>query len=199
MCWCVVQVRAGCELAAAGLLQKNLDLNVYLPEVMQRWHGKTQLGPLFPGYLFVRDDLGCEALAHVDGTPGCGHLVRMGSRLMCAGDRVLVPDDVVQQLQAKVSRLNQVGGLPAHNLHPGDSVQIITGPMQGLSAVFQGPLTPAARIQVLLHFLGREQTVMVATDNIEPCAPAAPPKGQRRTRGHGRYIHSAQPPAMPHS
>lgn len=199
MCWCVVQVRAGCELAAAGLLQKNLDLNVYLPEVMQRWHGKTQLGPLFPGYLFVRDDFGCGTLAQVDATPGCGHLVRMGRGLTCTGDRVAVPEDVIQQLQAKVSRLNQAGGLPAHNLHPGDSVQIIAGPMQGLSAVFQGPLTPAARIQVLLHFLGREQAVTVAMDNIEPCAPAVPPKRQRRTRGHGRYIHSAQPPAMPQS
>ena len=199
MCWCVVQVRAGRELAAAGLLQKNLDLSVYLPEVMQRYHGKTQLGPLFPGYLFARDDLGGGTLAQVDATPGCGHVVRMGKGLTPTGDRVSVPDDVIQQLQAKVARFNQAGGLPAHNLHPGDSVQITKGPMHGLSAVFLGPLTPAARIQVLLHFLGREQAVMVATDSVEPCAPAAAPKRIRRTRGHGRYIHSAQPPDLRHS
>ncbi len=199
MCWCVVQVRAGRELAAAGLLQKNFDLNVYLPEVMQRWHGKIQLGPLFPGYLFARDDLGRGALAQVDGTPGCGHLLRLGSGDIRAAERVCVPDDVVQQLKAKVSRLNQAGGLPVHNLHPGDSVQITAGPMQGLSAVFLGPLTPAARIQVLLHFLGREQAVLVAADCVEPCAPAPAPKGIRRTRGHGRYIHAAPSPDMLHS
>ncbi len=197
MCWCVVQVRAGRELAAADLLQKNLDLNVYLPEVMQRWHGKTQLGPLFPGYLFARDDLGCGALAQVDATPGCGHLVRLGSCTTRSAERVNVPDDVVRLLQEKVALLNQAGGLPAHNLHPGDMVQITAGPMLGLSAVFVGPLTPAARIQVLLHFLGREQAVMVAAECVEPCAPV-PPR-TRRTRGHGRFIHSAQPPAARHS
>lgn len=196
MCWCVVQVRAGRELAAADLLQKNLDLNVYLPEVMQRWHGKTQLGPLFPGYLFARDDLGRGALAQVDGTPGCGRLVRLGSCAARSAERVSVPDDIVRLLQEKVALLNQAGGLPAHNLHPGDAVQITAGPMQGLSAVFLGPLTPAARIQVLLHFLGREQAVMVAADCVEPCAPE--PKRIRRTRGHHRFIHSAQPPAMRH-
>lgn len=194
MCWCVVQVRAGRELAAADLLQKNLDLDVYLPEVMQRWHGKTQLGPLFPGYLFVHDDLGGGGLAQVDVTPGCGRLVRLGSYTARAAERVSVPDDLVRQLQEKVARLNQVGGLPAHNLHPGDSVQITAGPMHGLNAVFVGPLTPAARIQVLLHFLGRDQAVMVSSDSVEPCAPTV--QRVRRTRGHGRFIHSTQPGAV---
>ena len=189
MCWCVIHVRAGREPAAADLLQRTLQLKVYLPEVLQRRQGKTQPGPLFPGYLFVRDDPASSALAQVDSTPGCGHLLRLGRRHTPAAERVCVTEEVVQLLQAKVARLNQAGGLPAHNLHPGDTVQITGGLMRGLSAVFVGPLTPAARIQVLLQFLGREQTLTVAAESVEPCAPAW--KRPRRTRGHGRAVHAA--------
>jgi transcriptional antiterminator RfaH len=194
MCWCVVQVRVGRELLAADLLQKNLHLVVYLPEVMQRWHGKMQLGPLFPGYLFAHEDYdhsspAHDSLAQVDSTPGCGHLVRFGSPTARAAERIAVADDVVELLRAKVRQLNQGGGLPAHHLHPGDSVQITAGPMEGLNAIFLGPLTPTARIQVLLHFLGREQAVTVPLDSVVSCTPAL--KRVRRTRGQHRYIHTA--------
>lgn len=193
MCWCVVHVRAGRELAAADLLQRNLRLRVYLPEVRQRWQGKMQLGPLFPGYLFVStgSETGSETgrLAQVEAMPGCGRLVRSGSWTTPAAEPVRIEDGVVAQLQQHVEQLNATGGLPALRLRSGDSVQIKTGPMRGLDAIFLGPLTPAARVQVLLHFLGREQQVTVALDDIEPCAPDV--KRVRRTRGHGRRIRSA--------
>ncbi len=194
MCWCVVQVRVGRELLAADLIQKDLRLVVYLPEVLQRWRGKMQLGPLFPGYLFAHDEAaqgsqGRDSLAQIDSTPGCGHLVRFGSPMARTAERIAVADEVVELLRAKVRQLNQGGGLPAHNLHPGDPVQITAGPMEGLNAIFLGPLTPAARIQVLLHFLGREQAVTVPVDSVVACAPEL--KRVRRTRGHHRYIHTA--------
>jgi transcriptional antiterminator RfaH len=188
MSWYIVQVRVGRELAAADLLQKALHLIVYLPEVLQRWHGKTQLGPLFPGYLFAHEDCARGSLAQVDSTPGCGHLLRFGSPMARTAERIAVADEVVELLRAKVQQLNQGGGLPAHHLHPGDQVQITAGPMEGLNAVFLGPLAPAARIQILLHFLGREQAVTVPLDSVVPCAPAV--KRVRRTRGHRRHIHN---------
>jgi len=53
--------------------------------------------------------------------------------------------------------------------------------------VFLGPLTPAARVQVLLQFLGRQQQVEVDVNAIEPSTVLKRP---RRTRGHGRRIGS---------
>jgi transcriptional antiterminator RfaH len=189
MCWCVVHVRAGRELATADLLQRNLRLQVYLPEVRQRWRGKMQLGPLFPGYLFINAGADEWRLADIEATPGCGRLVRSGSPLTQTGDPICVDDNILEQLQQHVAQLNEIGGLPAHKLHPGDSVEITAGPLRGLVAIFQGPLTPSARVQVLLHFLGREQEVSVALDEIEPSTfPSV--KRMRRTRGHGRRIHS---------
>jgi transcription antitermination factor NusG len=187
--WCVVQVRAGQELAAAGLLERSLRLAVFLPEVLQRWHGKTQLGPLFPGYLFVTEGDKPGALGEVDFTPGCGRLVRMGRCEARVSAPVTIEDGVVEQLRLRVAHFNAAGGLPAYWLHPGDWVQIKAGPMQGLEAIFIGPQTPSERVQLLLYFLGREQRVTLALDDVEPCAP--PQRRERRTRGHGRRIHCA--------
>jgi transcriptional antiterminator RfaH len=188
VCWFVVHVRAGRELATADLMQRNLQLEVFLPEVRQRWRGKMQLGPLFPGYLFVNAGSEEWRLAGVETTPGCGRLVRSGNPLTQTGDPVCVDGSILEQLKQHVEELNQVGGLPAHKLHPGDSVEITAGPLRGLIAIFQGPLTPSARVQVLLHFLGREQEVSVALDEVEPYGSPAV-KRVRRTRGHGRKIH----------
>ena len=189
MSWYVVQVRAGREHVAADLLQKNLHLGIYVPEVMQSWRGEMQLAPLFPGYLFVHGDCGGGDLAKIDATPGCGRLVRFGCATACADECIAVGDDAVRLIQAKVLQLNQGGGLPAHHLHPGEPVEITGGPLQGLSALFLGPLTPAGRVQVLLRFLGREQKITVALDSVVPRTPVS--KRRRRTRGQGRYIDAA--------
>jgi transcription antitermination factor NusG len=189
MQWCVVHVRAGQELAAAGLLERSLKLSVFLPEVMQRWRGKTQLGPLFPGYVFVMEGDKPGALGEVDFTPGCGRLVRMGRCEARVSAPVTIGEAVVEQLRMRVAQFNTAGGLPAHRLHPGDWVQIKAGPMRGLEAVFAGPQTPSERVQLLLYFLGREQQISVASEDVEPCTQ--PLRRERRTRGHGRRIHSA--------
>jgi transcription antitermination factor NusG len=187
MYWNVVHVRAGQELVAADLLERHLQLRVYLPEVMQRRHGKLQLSPLFPGYLFVNETGATGGLGDVDKTPGCGRLVRSGDPIAHSGEPVAIDDGVVVHLQQQVAALNAIGGLPVHNLHPGDQVTITGGPMRGLAAIFLGPLTPAARVKVLLHFLGREQQVSVKLGDVEPSPPVV--QRVRRTRGHGRRIH----------
>jgi transcriptional antiterminator RfaH len=187
MCWSVVHVRAGREPAVVDLLEQHLHLRVYLPEVMQRRCGKLQRWPLFPGYLFVSDDCAEGELGVVDLTPGCGRLVRSGAPALGRGEPVALADEVVEQLREQVAALNDAGGLPAHTLHPGDEVTITGGPMRGLAAVFVGPLNPAARVKVLLHFLGREQEVSVELADVEPADPDL--KRVRRTRGHGRRIH----------
>jgi transcriptional antiterminator RfaH len=190
MDWCVVHVHVGRELATADRLQRDLNLNVYVPEVVQCRRGKMQMRPLFPGYLFVGADSRTGALGNVDVTPGCGRLVRSGSQGIRGAEPVYVAEEVLRQLQHNVAHLNGAGGLPGHNLHPGDSVQITAGPMRGLGAVFLGPLTPSARVQILLHFLGCEQRVLIGLDSIEasPKSPASSTR-VRRTRGHGRRIH----------
>ena len=192
MQWCVVHVRVGRELAAAGLLERNLQLDVFLPEVKQHWRGKMQLGPLFPGYLFVADQAG--KVSEIDSTPGCGRLVRTNSHERMSAP-VYVAHAFVEQLRGHVAILNETGGLPRHNLHPGDYVRILSGPLQGFDALFLGSAAPSTRVRVLLNFLGRDQEIALALDALEPCSPPPSPANAqhppRRTRGHGRRIRAA--------
>jgi transcription antitermination factor NusG len=186
MTWYVVHVQAGRELFAAGLLERNLGLDVYYPEVLQPRRGQRQRIALFPGYLFLAADWRHSAPGDVDRTPGVVRLVRGGDATPAA-----IADTVVDALRTRTAAIDAAGGLPAHPFHPGDRVEITDGPLQGLEAVFLGPLTAAARVQVLLQFLGQEQQVEVPVDLLVPRAaplPTPPVHRPRRTRGKGRRV-----------
>ena len=81
---------------------------------------------------------------------------------------------------------------PTLRFKPGDVVRIKDGPFEDLLAVFEGPTTPAVRVQVLLSTLNRAMRVRLDADNLEK-APAhavkAAEKRRRRTRGRGRPIN----------
>ncbi|GAB4531012.1 MAG: hypothetical protein Kow0063_09790 [Anaerolineae bacterium] len=70
-------------------------------------------------------------------------------------------------------------------------MRIIDGPLQGLLAIFEGPSTPAERVQVLLTFLGCARRIQVAPSDLEKATTgdeAVSSKRPRRTRGRGRRI-----------
>ena len=173
------------ELLAAALLEERLNLNTYYPEVTLRHHGKVQRGAFFPCYLFVDSDLRFTAVSAIDYTPGVVRVVRFQDEPRA------VPDEVVQQLRLRIDSINAVGGLPAHQFHLGEPVRIIAGPLQGLEGVFDGPMTAAERVQVLLRFLGSERRVSVDVDAVEPNRNPIQDVSERRprrSRGVGRPL-----------
>ncbi len=184
--WYVVHTRPQQELLAAAVLQANLPLLTYVPEVMQSRRGHRRLGPLFPGYFFVQPDATGLPTTAINCSPGVLRVVAFGET-----PQPLAPA-VVTALREAVERVNSGGGLPQHPFQPGDTVRVRSGPLAGLEAVFIGPLTPAARVQVLLRFLGSQRTLYVAPDELEVVDAPAPQT--RRTRGAGRPIHGPQRP-----
>ncbi len=179
----VVQVKTGRELLAATMLELHLGLAVYLPQVMQRRYGRSGLAPLFPGYLFVTSDPAHFVRSAVDGQPGVVHVVSVGAT------PCVVDEAVLAALQARVEVVNAAGGLPVHPFKPGDAVRLRYGPLEGMEAIFVGPTTPSARVEILLRFLGRTQRARVAVSELEPvAAPRVEAHPPRRTRGHGRRI-----------
>lgn len=184
--WNVVHVRSGRELVAAALIEQYFHLVVHPLEVLQRRRGKLAPEPLFPGYILVALNGGHLQIDAIEAVPGCGRLVRSG-RLASdgPGEPVQIGGAEAARLIERIAAINAAGGLPAHNLHPGQPVRLVRGPLQGLDAVFVGPITPAARVQVLLQFLGRQQQLSVEVNDIEPATPLKRP---RRTRGQGRRI-----------
>ena len=188
MSWYVVHSKPRMELLAATLLEERLNLRTYYPVVTLRRHGQLQLGPFFPGYLFVAADLQTTALSAIDGTPGVVRVVRV---VRFQAEPCAVSDEVVAQLRRRIDGINDTGGLPAHQFHLGDPVRITTGPLQGLEGIFDGPMTAAERVTVLLRFLGSECRVAVEINAVErngnPIASILE-KRPRRTRGVGRPI-----------
>lgn len=187
--WYVLHTKPRRELLVASLLDRQEALSLFLPEVKQRLRGELQLAPLFPCYLFVQADLARLPTTLLRHTPGVIGLV--------GNERQPLPvaDEVVAHLRQRVAEVNDQGGLILHSFYEGERVRITAGSLQGLDAVFVGPLHPAARVQVLLHFLGRQQQVEVDVDLLEK-APALRsaeimPRG-RRTRGHGRRIRKEE-------
>lgn len=179
----VVQVKTGREVLAAAMLEMHLGLAVYLPQVVQRRCGRSGLASLFPGYLFVTSDPTDFVRSAVATQPGVVRVVTVDTA-PCEVD-----DTVLAALQARVEAVNAAGGLPAHPFKPGDAVQLRSGPLAGMEAIFVGTTTPGERVEILLRFLGRTQRARVEVGELEAVAN---PRGEmhppRRTRGHGRRI-----------
>ena len=180
--WYVVHTKPRRELLAAGLLVDDLGVVAYLPEVLQVARGRRRNEPLFPGYLFIQADLSATSLSRINATPGVRRLVTAG------GQPQPLPAGEVEALRERVDSLNAAGGMPSHSLNPGDQVTLKAGPLQGLRAVFIGPMRPAQRVRVLLEFLGSLSETEVDVTDLEPVLGGATKRRPRRTRGKGRRI-----------
>jgi transcriptional antiterminator RfaH len=107
-----------------------LELETYLPRIrFQRVEPRGSIWTteaLFPNYLFARFDLGASG-QQVERVPGVIEIVRFGPH--CPA----IPERVIQDLR------RQLGADQIHVLHeqfvPGDSVDIRSGPFEGLKAV----------------------------------------------------------------
>lgn len=176
--WYVVHTRPRRELMVASLLEQLPETEVFLPEVFRQSDDERKLTPLFPGYLFVRLDANDSAMGHIKHTPGVIRLVGFGDKPQS------VPDSIIEALRTQVEQVNARGGIAQHPFHVGDKVRLTAGPLEGLEAVFQGPMEASRRVDVLLTFMGRLQEVQVDVSQLE----AVPQRPPRRTRGKGRRI-----------
>jgi transcriptional antiterminator RfaH len=163
--WYAVQVKRHNERRG----QRQLDLRgicALLPliEVIRRYRTRrvAALEPLFPGYLFAH-------MESMDATPARWQSLRWTpgvKRILGAGDvPVPVPDVVIDAIQERTQELGYVRpGLP---YAPGSRVRIGWGPLAGLEAVFDRPMSRAGRAQVLLNLLGQHARVEVDTSDLE--------------------------------
>lgn len=181
--WYVVHARPQQELLAAAVIQANLGLVTWVPEVKQHRRGQRQLGPLFPGYLFVQGASMGLPTSSINSSPGVLRVIAFGS------EPQPLPATVVAELRQAVDGVNEQGGLPQHPFRPGNTVRFRRGPLEGLEAIFIGPLEPAERVEVLLRFLGSQRTIYVAPNELELVAnPIIERPTGRRSRGAGRPI-----------
>ena len=150
--WYAVQVKRFEEQRVVRHLAMK-PIPTFLPlveAVRRRDRGRgTRLEPLFPGYLFVQ-------IQPLDLDPSYWYTVRWtpGVRRILGTEEtpVPVPHEVIRAIQAQVREFGFVR--PGARFSAGAQVRIRSGPLAGLEAVFNRPMSKDGRVQVLLELLG---------------------------------------------
>jgi transcriptional antiterminator RfaH len=180
--WYAVHCKPFKEWLAATRLVEQLGLTVYVPQIKTSFRGQIQLVPFFPRYLFIQANLQEVSISHINSMLGVSRLVMFGDVPQP------IPAIVIESLRQRMAQFNAQGGLPNHGFRPGDGVRLKAGPLQGLEAVFIGPMKPSERVQILVDFLGHHRPAEVHVSTLERTTAVPAPIQERRTRGKGRQI-----------
>ena len=163
--WYAVQAKSHSEARILYHLRERA-IPAFLPliEITRRYCSRciARLEPLFPGYLFVQLELiECDPSRwfEVRWTPG------VKSILGSDGLPTPVPDAAIDIIKSRVQDLGFVR--PGLGFGPNDRVIILHGPMAGLEAAFERPLSRSGRVQVLMHLLGQQRRVQIDAVDLE--------------------------------
>jgi len=154
--WYAVQVRPKHEFAIAHHLN-NLSVENYLPvrevTAFRAMQGNSKFQPLFPGYLFVRLDLGQGPRLY--SVPG---VVRM---LGCRGIPIPIGDREIETIRSILTCSSRVQTLSP--IKCGDEVTVCSGPLTGIRGTF---LRAAAgnMLVISLPLLQRSLAVTLPTE-----------------------------------
>ena len=110
-----------------------------------------KIKPYFPGYMFVRADLGASGLSTFQWMPHSTGLVCFG------GEPSVVPENLIHAIRRRVEEIAQAGGEVFDGLKPGDVIRISYGPFEGYEAIFDARLPGSARVRVLLQLLSERR------------------------------------------
>ena len=161
--WYAVHTKARDEKLAEENLKRQ-GFATFLPQVkaQKRRRGRwtESIEPLFPGYLFIHLDLMQQDSSTIRSTRGALGLVRFG------GYPATVPPGLVEQLRTATASEEGVVRRE-HLFHPGDRVEILTGPFAGLPARILAE-TGKERVALLLDLLGRANKVVISRHQLAP-------------------------------
>lgn len=173
--WRVIRAKPKSEHLAAHHLRA-AGFEAFCPRL--RHQKKTTRGPvwyveaMFPCYLFCRFSIK-ESLRHVVST------AFVSSALTFMHDAGSVPDEIIQSLRGEFDAQELI--TVETQIEAGEAVDIIDGPMRGLSATVTRILPGRDRVRVLLEFIGGLQEIEVSLMSLltgrDPRRAALPRSG----------------------
>ena len=160
--WYVLQTKARHETVAEHNLN-NQGFNTFVPWIRVQRHLRGRWTPvrepLFPGYLFIDLDLEQQNTAPIRSTRGVIKLVRLGATVQP------FPTDLMEALvRSQDIEVNAIN--PAEMFQSGDEVRLLSGPLEGLRAIYKSR-NSQERVVLLLNVLGNETRVSVSSHSIE--------------------------------
>lgn len=163
MNWCVVNTKPRQENNARLNLER-LGVETFCPRLKQnriiRRKQRTVIGPLFPGYLFVRFDLAKHYRA-VHYTQGVRGVVTFGSA------PAMVDEEMIESIKSRLEDGSVV--IQPSSLTPGQTVRILEGPLEGLEAIFEREMPAQERVVLLLRALSYQVRVLIDRKQIVSC------------------------------
>jgi len=110
-----------------------------------------KIAAYFPGYMFVRANLGEVGRSTFQWMPHALGLV-------CFDDTPApVPHALIERIEQRVVEIAAAGGELFYGLKPGDPVTVKAGPFAGYEAIFNARLSGGNRVRVLLTMLNDRQ------------------------------------------
>lgn len=160
--WFVTATKPHCEHVAQRHLA-NQQFETFLPLRRKTVRRARKLGlrkaPLFPGYLFVRFDVGARRWRSINATVGVRYIIMQDER------PVPLPEGFVETL---IGMTQDDGTLAyGHDLKVGDAVEIACGPF-GRQVGELVALDDRGRVAVLLELLSSVVTVRTKIQNLLP-------------------------------
>lgn len=114
-----------------------------------------KLVPYFPGYMFVRVDIGLVGISSFQWMPYTVGLVTFGD------EPAIVPENLIFAIKQRVNEIIIAGGEVFTGLNKGDIVFIEDGPFTGYEAIFDARIPGTERVRVLLQLLNDKRQVPV--------------------------------------
>lgn len=188
--WYVAHCKSGREVYTASILNSQLGLTIYLPELEIRRRKEVRISPFFSGYFFIQINLQRVALSQINSSPGMLKLLDFGD------GPLIVPQMLLEEIREGIDECNGCDIFLHRKLSSGDLVRVTGGPLKSLHAVFVEYIASGERAQILLDFLGRLNKTQVDVSSLEKVSDRPSVKvnnghsrQERRTRGKGRRIN----------
>lgn len=160
--WYVIQSKAKKEQVAQEQLQ-NQGYSTYLPllKSKKRVRGKWSLiiEPLFPRYLFVNMTKYQDDFGPIRSTVGVSTMVKFG------GQPATISQTIIEEIKSRESSESGCIDFQQPVFKKGQSVEVVEGPLQGLSGIFSAA-KGEDRVIILLNLMSEQTRVTMPTDYV---------------------------------
>jgi transcription antitermination factor NusG len=177
--WFAVQVTPRHEKTVDAILQQQ-NYGHFLPmcRTRRKWSDRVKVieQPLFPGYVFVRTQ-SCS-VGKIHHMPGFIRIVSFGGR-PCS-----VPDIQIEALQRIIDSERDICPIPY--IAVGQKVQIVTGPLSGLTGIISR-IKNRGKLIVSVDLIMRSIVVEIDGEEVAPLSPA-PPVTQRSYASENKRV-----------
>jgi transcription elongation factor/antiterminator RfaH len=167
--WYAVWTNSHCEQSVSQQLSSK-GFSAFLPEmsVWSKRRGEQRLirVPMFPGYLFVRDEMDKHSYIEILKSRGVVRILEDGWTRLTP-----VPDSEIDAIRQVVTA--QVPVFAHEHLAQGDRVEVVEGPLTGLEGLFVHDKLSKGRLVVSVDLLGRSVAVEVDCTAVRPVKRSA--------------------------